>query len=638
MIYVNQAIHGYANGHQMLASSCEWTLNNRKKIDVLSDLNGQCDEENFKEYYTGYPLVDESKYVLAKTWYAGEMERPGCVWTHSIIFSLTDFAHIKSVDEIIKMFTRPNLNEYDLFNKPLQLKEVNADFDIQYNEEKIKYYIYTIFGFKKPRLVCLEDDNEEDIKILLTCMRCMPSELLNDFSFCTMTYEIRIYESSFFSYQMTSAELVYEISRRNPEIEICPEFSEVEKFPFWVNCFYQYIYGNRTEEIREYIFLYGSNYCNWENYNGFLRLYFMLMISVDLKLMDYLESLSVVFGQESDKLIQDTVNLILEDKFFVYEFVNAVYEIWEILGMKKYKIKINKAKRKKIVQKYLDGNPEKIYSLFHEYKEGDLNAHQRKIVEDIVDELDPSNLRLVSRMEEDLCVVLIRINQKLLLSDDIWKLNRDFQIMMLYASGEFIDSPYMSDIIKKIVFLSDENIVNECYEVFGNALSDVLLDILKINITESEQKVIKWIPILMKEPEKVLGIMRNISSDLVCKYIFISLDKKDKELLKGISSSIWTDLYKRVFVIEEDEQERKKLSLEFLIILFTVEYQLDLDVVESVVRPIYKELLADELPKNEWNSFQFLLPQVEPCYYWDKCRRMRDALSLHGYYISGINS
>lgn len=638
MIYVDQALHGYANGHQMLESSCEWTLNNRKKIDVLSDLNGQCDKEKFKEYYTGYPLADESKYVIAKTWYAWEMERPGCVWTHSIIIPLTDIAHISSVDELMVLFTRPNLNEYDFFNQSLQLKEGNFEIDTQFNEEIIKYYIYTIFGFQTPRLICLEDSNEEDIRILLTCMRCMPVELLKDFSFCTLTYEIRTYGSSFFPYQMTTKELAYEIRRRNPEMEICPSFKEVEKYPFWVNSFYQYMCENRIGEIREYIFLYGSNYCNWENYNGFFRLYFMLMISEDLKLMNYFESLSVVFETEKDKLIQKTVDLILDDQFFVYEFVDVVYQIWEILGMKKFKIKIKKANKKTLVQKYLDGSPERLYLLFNQYKERRLNVDQRKIVEAIVAELNPSNLRAVSKMDEDLCVVLIRMNQKLLLSDDIWKLNRDSQIMMLYASGEFTDSRYISDIIQKIVFLSEENIVNECFEIFGSALFDVLLDILKVNITDSEQKLVKWIPVLMKRPEVVLGTLGDIPSNLVCKSIFLSLDKRDKELLKGIPSSVWTHFYKRVLEREEDEKERKKLSLEFLMVIFTVEYQLDLDVVEPVVRPIYKELLMDELPKNEWNSFQFLLPKVEPCYYWDKCRRMRDALGLHGYYISGINS
>ena len=41
--------------------------------------------KSFVDYYTGYPLENGEKYVIAKTWYAYEMKRPGCVWTHSIV-------------------------------------------------------------------------------------------------------------------------------------------------------------------------------------------------------------------------------------------------------------------------------------------------------------------------------------------------------------------------------------------------------------------------------------------------------------------------------------------------------------------------------------------------------------------------
>ena len=34
---------------------------------------------------------------------------------------------------------------------------------------------------------------------------------------------------------------------------------------------------------------------------------------------------------------------------------------------------------------------------------------------------------------------------------------------------------------------------------------------------------------------------------------------------------------------------------------------------------------------NEWNKVQTLLPEVEQCYMWDKCRRIRMALTDRGY-------
>jgi len=79
-IYAEQVLHGYANGHQLLASSYVLELSDRKKMDELSDLSGRHNGEDFINYYTGYPIEEGKKYVISKTWYAHEMMRPGLPW------------------------------------------------------------------------------------------------------------------------------------------------------------------------------------------------------------------------------------------------------------------------------------------------------------------------------------------------------------------------------------------------------------------------------------------------------------------------------------------------------------------------------------------------------------------------------
>ena len=57
MIKIEQALHGYANGHQLITSSIELGMEDRSRIDELSDLSGICTENDFTDYYTGYPLL-----------------------------------------------------------------------------------------------------------------------------------------------------------------------------------------------------------------------------------------------------------------------------------------------------------------------------------------------------------------------------------------------------------------------------------------------------------------------------------------------------------------------------------------------------------------------------------------------------
>ena len=41
VIKVNQALHGYANGHQLIASSVDLSADDKRLMDELSDLCGE---------------------------------------------------------------------------------------------------------------------------------------------------------------------------------------------------------------------------------------------------------------------------------------------------------------------------------------------------------------------------------------------------------------------------------------------------------------------------------------------------------------------------------------------------------------------------------------------------------------------
>ena len=82
---IEQTLHGYSDGHRLLAASTELPRDARYAMLGLSDISGRSMVSGFEEYLTGYPVPDSSLYAFAKTWYAPEMERPGCVWTHTLL-------------------------------------------------------------------------------------------------------------------------------------------------------------------------------------------------------------------------------------------------------------------------------------------------------------------------------------------------------------------------------------------------------------------------------------------------------------------------------------------------------------------------------------------------------------------------
>jgi len=108
-IEIEQTLHGYDNGHRLLASSVALDSRDERALLTMSDLSGPRAVENFLEYLTGYMLPSGSHYALAKTWYAAEMERPGCVWTHTLLIPRDLLPEVKNAEGLLPLFFRPKL-------------------------------------------------------------------------------------------------------------------------------------------------------------------------------------------------------------------------------------------------------------------------------------------------------------------------------------------------------------------------------------------------------------------------------------------------------------------------------------------------------------------------------------------------
>jgi hypothetical protein len=67
----------------------------------------------------GYPLPSESYFVLSRTWAAPEVDRPGCVWTHSLLIDQRVQAEFDP-RWLLGLFRRPNgVSDASLYEKPI---------------------------------------------------------------------------------------------------------------------------------------------------------------------------------------------------------------------------------------------------------------------------------------------------------------------------------------------------------------------------------------------------------------------------------------------------------------------------------------------------------------------------------------
>ncbi len=92
---------------------------------LLSDLSGPSIVKGFEVYTTGYPMPEEGLFALSRTWYAPEMTRPGCVWTHTLLIPVSSLALVPSIGALSCLFSRPSdvdqKDNFQRYSRPLAL-------------------------------------------------------------------------------------------------------------------------------------------------------------------------------------------------------------------------------------------------------------------------------------------------------------------------------------------------------------------------------------------------------------------------------------------------------------------------------------------------------------------------------------
>lgn len=102
-----QTLHGYSEGHSLIAGSAELDADSASLMLIMSDLAPRRSAQS-EGWLTGYPLPGGRRYVIARTWPAPEMPRPGCVWTHSLVVDAQLLGSYDSLAPYLDMLHRPD--------------------------------------------------------------------------------------------------------------------------------------------------------------------------------------------------------------------------------------------------------------------------------------------------------------------------------------------------------------------------------------------------------------------------------------------------------------------------------------------------------------------------------------------------
>lgn len=104
-VTAHQLLHGYSSGHRLLATSTELPPSAQRALLIHSDAPAG---PNGDRAIAALPLRDLEMWALTATWRAGEMSRPGSVWSHTLLLDRPAVSALRGSAGVLAALRRPD--------------------------------------------------------------------------------------------------------------------------------------------------------------------------------------------------------------------------------------------------------------------------------------------------------------------------------------------------------------------------------------------------------------------------------------------------------------------------------------------------------------------------------------------------
>lgn len=633
-IIISQSLHGYHEGHRLLASSIQLEGDSRATVRVLSDMAGSSIFRHKKDYLTGYPLPQSGVYVIARTWPAPEMARPGCVWTHSLYFRFANLVELPDFTNLESLFRHPSLSPgFSAYSKDLELElplsESMKDSTISGNRPKLLEAMIAGLYLLPDSQVIIEEDNSDEIEqSVLAIWKQQWLRLRRHFTFCTQSSVTRYLGNQPFDLQVYPTRSHFKLQIAPNGVIVSQEILKnlnAESNPMITLLLDDLVSGGNG--LRPFLHKFGSSL--QENRSGMISLvsvYWTLMqVKSKKSFFSLLDSILVSFPiQGSSKPLKNAFlglerivpfDIDEEEAKLCYLATTTHLEAIDLSELNPFERFL----------KFLNEDRKKFILALCEWLTIGLNEVGEAIVKKFALLVENQDLTIVNSLARPLLPQLVILNPTLAEFPAYWnitekELDENISILMsgklwyridwkavlpiLFSRNRIVSSEFLRDL--KI------NYVGIILEV-SNKDKPELLIVYKKLVRESPNSIIHWLntgpdvsPYIMIILPEILALGSGNFDDLGQ-----SAFQKLNIGLKKIASSPKT-LPLKVFLLIIALRSTKKESTLLLQYSF-----------ESVHFAIYNDSLDSDL----WKQLEPYLPQLKFWKEWDKCRKLRIAIT-----------
>lgn len=221
LVFADQVLHGYQDGHRALASSVDLPDAASKTLLRLSDAGDVAADSGYSTLLSGFPLPGTRYYAFLKTWPAPEGSRLGAVWSHTLLVAVEDLASLEP-SGILEAFRRPTKLPDAHYSHRVQLQS-GAPLSKPEPSEQIPLIVWALYEAPEKPVCALLDEMTPSLRefLLVSLLLQQWPELQGKFSFAEApSWERRLQERTFDLHATTTSGINAITRSRNHQFRV----------------------------------------------------------------------------------------------------------------------------------------------------------------------------------------------------------------------------------------------------------------------------------------------------------------------------------------------------------------------------------------------------------------------------------
>ena len=644
-IEIHQTVHGYRDGHELLASSLDkLSRGARRTMLALTDLSGDGATSSFRRYVTGYPLLEDGKYALGCTWYAEEMDRPGCVWTHTLIVAFGDLALIEDLGALTQYFRRPEVGDnLQLYERAvvhsLRRGEGIRGIDSPWSAA----FLTVLYGDGRPALVPAEDSVKHEELILSIWSQQWP-RLRRNFTFCTGALSPRSLDKMPLDLQIVPYERLRNALRGAPErfrvvesaadpspqsVDLSPQSAaELLRLDWLAAAVGDLV--QPTSGLRDFLRRFGADVTG--NRESFRKLAgcFASVLRYRIEGAEAEELLSFVarsFPQANEAATLKASLLAVEGGPLVELPAQALLR-WLLGSQEALAFDVPESELLARVRELLHPGADRFEPSFLRWllrEVADSNYRAGRCLDQLVSSMDLVSLNKLFMEDRALFVSLIRVDPSLTTRIDVWSQPREFQRACLEALGSSVEWRERRSIVRAVIGSTRPPPIGDLFDMFGD---DIVAEVLDVSLESASVRSIPgWSSALAARSAAVCVWLAELQERLGPASLLVAelLGPRDRDLHR-----LGTHVLLRCFRTDQDELtsgERRDLAA--FAFAFALSRSDGGELAAASFRLVHDAAMHDALSYRAWRWLSPAMPTASSwfgLYDWDRAEKLRRAL------------